>query len=182
MIPSKRDRSVYMKAYRLAHQSPEDKIKKSISGKKNYAKYKEKYKAYRNATRGKEYRDYMKNWRTTHKKERADYYAKHREEILAKSKKHHAIHRERYATYSRMYNYGLSQQEFDKILQEQGGVCAICGKSDWAGRKPYVDHDHLTKNVRGILCQHCNVALGHIKDDPQIARAMADYLEKERSR
>jgi nitrate/TMAO reductase-like tetraheme cytochrome c subunit len=76
--------------------------------------------------------------------------------------------------------YGISLEEKRRMLEIQGGVCAICGsnkpgqcmgKREWA-----VDHDHRTKINRGILCHDCNLALGLIRDNPAIAELMAAYL------
>ena len=56
--------------------------------------------------------------------------------------------------------------------------CAICGTTEWMGRhqRPHIDHDHETGEVRGVLCHNCNLAIGHLKDDPElVARALA-YL------
>jgi hypothetical protein len=69
--------------------------------------------------------------------------------------------------------YGLTLEGFDALLASQGGGCAICGKPDVDN----VDHDHRTGQVRGILCWNCNIALGQLEDDPNRARAVAEYLE-----
>ena len=58
-----------------------------------------------------------------------------------------------------------------------GGVCAICGGVSTDGRRLAVDHDHITKDVRGLLCQPCNVGLGVFGDSPEVLRLAADYLE-----
>ena len=58
--------------------------------------------------------------------------------------------------------YGIGQAEFDELLAEQGGVCAICGAAD----PQHVDHDHRTGWVRGILCFNCNGGLGQFRDSP----------------
>ncbi len=74
--------------------------------------------------------------------------------------------------------YGLTPQAFADILEAQGGRCAIC-RSDKPGGKGrfHVDHDHASGLVRGLLCNGCNVGLGHYGDDPARLRAAADYLE-----
>jgi 5-methylcytosine-specific restriction endonuclease McrA len=76
--------------------------------------------------------------------------------------------------------YGLSLEDFNAMLAAQGGVCAVCGTDDPKGRHDTfaVDHDHETDEVRGLLCNPCNLALGIAEDDPQRLRAMADYLER----
>lgn len=92
-----------------------------------------------------------KNYRTTHKEERADW---------------HRLHRHR-----------LSKTAFKTMIIDQGNACAICRKKEWGKNGPHVDHDHLAGKIRGILCNHCNAALGQIGDDPKIAQAMIDYLK-----
>lgn len=75
--------------------------------------------------------------------------------------------------------YGVTSAERDALLDQQGGVCAICG----AGLCPErgvlaVDHDHDTGEVRGILCQPCNRGLGDFRDSPALLLAAAEYLRK----
>ncbi|MEV6375555.1 endonuclease VII domain-containing protein [Micromonospora musae] len=68
--------------------------------------------------------------------------------------------------------YGVGQKEFDELLTEQGGVCAVCGTPD----PEHLDHDHRTGWVRGILCFNCNGGLGQFRDSPErLARAIT-YL------
>ncbi|WP_368666381.1 endonuclease VII domain-containing protein [Micromonospora sp. BL4] len=68
--------------------------------------------------------------------------------------------------------YGVGQKEFDELLAEQGGVCAICERPD----PEHLDHDHRTGWVRGILCFNCNGGLGQFRDSPmRLARAIT-YL------
>lgn len=58
--------------------------------------------------------------------------------------------------------YGMSQENYDTILEAQGGVCAICGGVNPSGRKLSVDHDHETLDVRGLLCVGCNTSMGFV--------------------
>jgi Recombination endonuclease VII len=62
--------------------------------------------------------------------------------------------------------YGLQKGEYEQLLQEQGGGCAICGEECPSGRRLAVDHDHTTGVVRGLLCIHCNQAIGKLADCP----------------
>lgn len=57
--------------------------------------------------------------------------------------------------------YGLTEDQYDKMLSDQGGACAICGKGA-DRRSPYlcIDHDHNTGRVRGLLCNACNLGVG----------------------
>lgn len=68
--------------------------------------------------------------------------------------------------------YGVGEKEFQELLAEQGGVCAVCGGAD----PQHLDHDHRTGWVRGILCFNCNGGLGQFRDSPmRLARAIT-YL------
>ena len=62
--------------------------------------------------------------------------------------------------------YGLSLEDYEKLLAVQHGGCAICGVLVSGGRSSllHVDHDHKTKQVRGLLCSECNLRLGHVED------------------
>lgn len=76
--------------------------------------------------------------------------------------------------------YGLTPAQYDALVELQGGRCAICRQSPTGKRtRLHVDHDHLTGEVRGLLCNLCNVALGAIHDDPAILRAAIVYLASE---
>lgn len=72
--------------------------------------------------------------------------------------------------------YGLTVEEYDEILETQGGVCAICQNECATGRRLAVDHDHETGIVRGLLCHTCNLGLGALKDDLSLLEAAAKYL------
>lgn len=73
--------------------------------------------------------------------------------------------------------FGLELYQYDAMLVAQSGLCAICGTPP-TDRRLAVDHDHKTGEVRALLCQLCNRALGHMKDDPELLRAAARYLER----
>ena len=72
--------------------------------------------------------------------------------------------------------YGLTVPDFEALLLTQKGFCAICKKYLGRGRDMHVDHDHRTGEVRGILCNLCNVGLGAFKDSPQVLMSAARYL------
>jgi len=68
------------------------------------------------------------------------------------------------------------------MLEEQGGVCAICGNGQDAGYRQllYVDHDHETGKVRGLLCQRCNSGIGHFVEDIDVVERAYLYMLKAR--
>jgi hypothetical protein len=56
-------------------------------------------------------------------------------------------------------------------------VCAICKRATGTGkRKLAIDHDHSTGHVRGLLCSVDNKLLGHLRDDPELAKGIFEYL------
>ena len=77
------------------------------------------------------------------------------------------------------YHYNLSNKEYTDLLVSQNYCCAICLKLESSfKRKLHVDHDHNTGAVRGLLCQYCNWALGHFKDNLENLYRAISYLEK----
>ncbi len=69
--------------------------------------------------------------------------------------------------------YGLTADDVDHLVEQQGGTCALCR----ARRPQHVDHDHLTQRVRGVLCSGCNQGLGNFRDDAEALRQAVAYLE-----
>lgn len=74
--------------------------------------------------------------------------------------------------------YGLSSEQYNVLLEQCNGQCNICKKKDV---KLCVDHDHNTNNIRGLLCNNCNRALGFFKDDIENLKRAMDYLNKEQT-
>jgi Autographiviridae endonuclease VII len=73
--------------------------------------------------------------------------------------------------------FGISSEEYDAMLAEQGGVCGICGSPPPDGSSLHVDHDAKTGRIRGLLCFRCNAALGQLRDSVDLLLAGADYLD-----
>lgn len=92
------------------------------------------------------------------------YYAKNKE-------RHQRYHRER----NLKREFGMTPEDYEELREQQGGGCAICGGVNGKGDL-HVDHCHSSGKVRGLLCFKCNAAVGLLKDDPTLARKLADYL------
>jgi hypothetical protein len=61
----------------------------------------------------------------------------------------------------KLRKYNLTQQDYNKMLEAQGGKCKVCREhGPLNGRSLDVDHDHKTGRVRGLLCPRCNAHLG----------------------
>lgn len=73
--------------------------------------------------------------------------------------------------------YGISPEEYEKLLSKQEGVCAICKVTSEEYKKNFhVDHCHKTGKIRGLLCQKCNLGLGQFKDSPEFLLSAVEYL------
>lgn len=77
----------------------------------------------------------------------------------------------------RLRKYGLTLEDFNRMAEEQGGVCAICRCVPTLHRL-FVDHCHVTGKVRGLLCNSCNSVLGYAKDNTEVLKVAIQYLRK----
>ena len=75
----------------------------------------------------------------------------------------------------RLRTYGLTPEKYQEMFDKQGGMCAlaVCGRPIGC-----VDHDHLTEEVRELLCKKCNSGIGMLNDNPALVQAAADYLRR----
>ena len=98
-------------------------------------------------------------------------------------KKHQAANKSQWAEYGHRKNirrhYGVEPEQYAAMGEEQGWVCAICSNPTVNGYRLAVDHDHVTHKIRGLLCEQCNNGLGRFKDNPELLRLAALYLERE---
>lgn len=75
--------------------------------------------------------------------------------------------------------YGLTLEQVEQLTADQLGRCAVC--FDEFEGTPYVHHNHASGEVVALLCLHCNSAEGFLKGDPERARALARFMERNRS-
>lgn len=80
--------------------------------------------------------------------------------------------------------YGLTPEQYAKMLEDQNGACLICNGNDLNSRQHQkvrqplvVDHCHTTGKIRGLLCSHCNRALGLFEDKIDLLQKAANYLQ-----
>jgi hypothetical protein len=83
----------------------------------------------------------------------------------------------------KFHTYGITEGNYEKLLREQNGVCAICHEEEVAKihgkiKTLSVDHDHKTGKVRGLLCSQCNPSFGMLKESETIILSMLSYLRK----
>lgn len=111
---------------------------------------------------------------------------KNKAKVREHNQRNYERHRDAHIAASRRYHlktkFGLSLDDFDQKLREQGGLCAVCRQPETTIRRGErksldVDHNHTTGKVRGLLCSACNTALGLLREDPLRIRALAVYIE-----
>jgi len=103
----------------------------------------------------------------------AEYRRTHRAEHAAYVREWHRAHPGYNKSRMLKRAYGITLDDFDAMVAEQGGRCAICGVDP---PRLSVDHDHATGQVRGLLCDSCNNGLGRFRDNPDSLMAAAAYL------
>lgn len=84
--------------------------------------------------------------------------------------------------YYKFSNKNITQDQYTALLQDQGGVCAICGQPETVKTKRgktialAVDHCHTTGKIRGLLCMRCNTRL-HLLESESLKDAAQNYLD-----
>lgn len=80
----------------------------------------------------------------------------------------------------RFTQYGITEDDYIRMLKEQDGKCAICQTDAPGGRHGtwFIDHCHESKEVRGLLCYNCNTGLGAFKDNVHSLARAIEYLTK----
>lgn len=154
---------------------------------KDPAERRVKHAAYRRKRRklGLEPKDKHKSKPEYKAKQKEYYKTLDRTELAAKAATWRMDNPAAYRAIQRRYllkQYGLTIECYERMLAEQGGVCAICETEalSMAGGYLAVDHCHDTGKVRGLLCGFCNVLIGHAEDNIALLERMISYLRRHR--
>jgi len=126
---------------------------------------------------------YKKNRDTLREKSRIfarDNPEKVREMAIKWRRKDPERYKERLRIYNRKSHYGLTDEQFNILLEKQNNSCAICKTPfiEDIKKRGSVDHDHETGKVRGLLCVTCNLGLGAFRDDPMLLESAVGYLKE----
>jgi len=96
-------------------------------------------------------------------------------------RKYYEAHKQKELDYStklnRLRRTGVTDEQYQLKLLEQGGVCAIC--KGVCTKALAADHCHVTGEFRGLLCNNCNRGIGHLKDNPELLENAIRYLCKD---
>jgi len=111
---------------------------------------------------------------------KAKYFQENKERILLR-RKNSPISREKSRQYNFKYSYGVTLEEYEIRLQNQDYKCLICESvhdPSSPHKRLYIDHDHVSGKVRGLLCQRCNSALGLLDDSRKLIQKAMEYLSE----
>ena len=152
---------------------------KSADGLMPYCKKcgREKHKQWRDRKREhlKEYRERTKDKRNARRRELYASDPKRRQRAC-ESARQYRLDNPRSRRKSDLQKYNLGLEEYDQMLESQNGQCAICGKRQH--KKLFVDHNHKTGKVRGLLCNNCNFGIGQFQDDFNLLLSAIEYLRR----
>ena len=125
-------------------------------------------------------KEYKRTYRQEHQETINDYWKtdEYKKKKKGYDKTYNQTHKikkkEQHQKWWKQFAYNLSLDDFNDLLESQNHRCAICGKA--FVHTPFVDHDHATGQVRGLLCRHCNVILGMAGDSCEILKNAFNYL------
>lgn len=104
------------------------------------------------------------------------YYLKNKEKLIEASRLQKLRTYKTKRDYILKNRYGIEEFDYNKLLTNQNGVCAICKQPPKENKRLDVDHCHTTKKLRGLLCNNCNRGLGHFKDSQELLLKAKIYL------
>ena len=104
-----------------------------------------------------------------------EYYLKNRDQFLKYGKEYRTKNSRR----TRLKHfYNMTVVEYDELYNAQGGKCAICGIHQSELKQSLcVDHNHITGEIRGLLCSNCNAGIGMLQDNSDIIEKALQYMK-----
>lgn len=163
------------------HKLYRDNNKEQINehGKEYYQKIKEKLKE-KNKKKYKENKckilERNKKYRDAHKEESKLYYMNRKCDKEATKRSTKTAYK-----YTLKKKYNMSIDDYINLLKLQDNKCKICGANlsvHGPDNKAYVDHNHFTGKIRGLLCRNCNLGIGLFNDNPISLINASKYLEE----
>lgn len=124
---------------------------------------------------------YSKIWRLENKDRIKEYQKKweldNKQILSEQSKKYYENHKEQYRRSHMRRFYGITLEEFNKILDKQDNKCKICKNNFKNSKDTHIDHCHETGKIRDLLCADCNKMIGTAKENVEILKEAIKYLE-----
>jgi hypothetical protein len=98
--------------------------------------------------------------------------------VRREKKTKNPLYRDKIINSMNIYRHGITSEEKNRMIQSQDGKCMICKQTFRSAASTHLDHDHLTKQIRDVLCNKCNLMLGLANDIPERLEAASQYLRK----
>lgn len=138
-------------------------------------------RVYREANREKQ-REYMKAYNQANREKiranRKEWCQANREKIRARQTEYRQAHLKEQHNYELKSKYGITFEQKQQMYVVQGGVCAICRNKFTHKKYIHVDHNHVTGQIRELLCRRCNGIIGFSREDITILSNAIAYLTK----
>lgn len=113
------------------------------------------------------------------KEKKKEYDKKYYLKNINKIKEYYFKNKDKRKEYKLKQNYGITLDQYNKMLSDQNGCCRICDRHESKlSKKLCVDHNHTTGKVRGLLCNSCNTNIGKFNEDTRILNKMIEYLKE----
>jgi len=123
-------------------------------------------------------RERNRRWRKLNPEYARTYDETHKEQKRRRNCRYYELYPDKWRAVKYKHNFGITIEDYERLLIKQHGVCAICGDTP-RDRRLCVDHDHDTGEIRGLLCWLCNLAIGCMADKPDRLHKAAQYLENQ---
>lgn len=131
--------------------------------------YKEYHKSYYQKNKEKQIlaaKNYYKNNKEKHKNTNIEYIKNNKEKVKEQRYKSHL-----------MKTYNITKEYYNELFEKQNGCCSICGiHQSELKKRLFVDHDHNTGKIRGLLCHNCNVGIGFFNNNEILLLKAMKYL------
>jgi hypothetical protein len=175
-----------MRLWRLAHKNDENYRLRRNEREKNRRRNLMNSEQFRSAENERQ-KEWSENNREKRRKIAARWREKNRGNIRDYARKYNVLYAQknrdsiRYKELQRVY--GITKQHYDSIFDFQDGKCAICRNpfESKGKRRACIDHDHSTGKIRGILCNMCNMMIGHADENKKTLEMAIAYLDKHSS-
>ena len=111
-----------------------------------------------------------------------DWYYKNREASIAKARRWQKANPDKASAHAHKaalkLKYKITPEEYQRLVNNQKNLCAICGFPETRKKRLSVDHNHKTGKVRSLLCYNCNSALGLLKENLELLQKAMSYLQQ----
>lgn len=124
-------------------------------------------------------KEYQRNWEAKNKDKRKLWKINNKDKVKIVQDRYNLKNKDKIKERRLIRDYNINNEQYDNLLSKQNNSCAICSTHQSKLRRSLsVDHNHKTNQVRGLLCDNCNLVLGHAFDSVTLLDKAIKYLQK----